>query len=85
LTAAITWPILPDLIDSWTTPQALELITTVGPPDCATIALGFAPILTAPVQIFEVLLKSPILARIYNRCPQISILFGRRRILVTTN
>jgi hypothetical protein len=35
---------------SWITPQALELITAVGPPDCATITFGFEFIVTTPYQ-----------------------------------
>jgi hypothetical protein len=42
---------LPDLAACCITPQALELITAVGPPDCATIALGFAPIVNTPLQV----------------------------------
>src|SRR4030042_2102343 len=41
LVAPITRLILLDFIASWMTPQTLELITAVGPPDCATIALAF--------------------------------------------
>jgi hypothetical protein len=51
LTAPIQAPILPDFFASWITPQALELITAVGPPDWATIALGFELIVNTSVKI----------------------------------
>jgi hypothetical protein len=41
-------PILPESIACCITPQALEFITAVGPPDWATIALAFAPIIHYP-------------------------------------
>jgi hypothetical protein len=50
LAAPITRPILPDFFASWITPHALELITAVGPPDWATIALGLEPITNTPVK-----------------------------------
>jgi hypothetical protein len=66
LTAAITIPILPDLAASWTTPHALELMTVVGPPDCATITFGFEAILITPICVVEALIKLPVLSKIYN-------------------
>jgi hypothetical protein len=55
LVAPITCPILPDFIASWTAPQALELITAVGPPDCATIALAFEFVIVTPFIVLNVL------------------------------
>jgi hypothetical protein len=76
LVAPITLAILPDFIASCITPQALELITAVGPPDCATIALGFEFIVTTPLLLSKVLIKSPVSGRIYTRLIAISIVFS---------